>query len=69
MWSIESGVWSSGTFYDFMRGLFGWHSKPENIRVIAYFVYLMPVLALYLRGGSNSSAPATGNRKEPTQVA
>ena len=50
-WTVEAGIWSaSGTFYDFMKGLFGWHANPERIRVIAYFAYLIPVLALYLRG-------------------
>lgn len=66
-WSIESGIWASGTFYDFMRGLFGWHKSPENIRVIAYFAYLVPVLYLYRRGGS-SSAPTGGAKKEVAQV-
>lgn len=69
MWTIESGVWSSGTFYDFMRGLFGWHQSPENIRVITYFSYLVPVLALYLRGGtSGSSRAAAEEGKETAQV-
>lgn len=49
-WNIETGVWSAGgTFYDFMKGLFGWHANPERLRVGAYFVYLIPVLASYLK--------------------
>ncbi len=53
-WTIESGIWSAGgTFYDFMRGLFGWHANPERIRVIAYFVYLIPVLVLYFKGSKS----------------
>jgi len=69
MWTIESGMWSSGTFYDFMRGLFGWHRSPENIRVIAYFVYLLPVLAIYLRDAKpKSSNTVVGNRTESAQV-
>ena len=49
-WTIETGIWSAGgTFYDFMRGLFGWHANPERIRVITYFAYLLPVLAIYLK--------------------
>jgi high-affinity iron transporter len=53
-WTIESGLWSAGgTFYDFMRGLFGWHANPERIRVIAYFVYLIPVLVLYFKGSKS----------------
>ena len=67
-WTLESGLWAEGTFYDFMRGLFGWHKSPENIRVIAYFAYLIPVLYLYRRGGS-SSTPQNGTKKEAAQVA
>ena len=68
-WSIESGMWAKGTFYDFMRGLFGWHKSPENIRVIAYFTYLIPVLSLYRRGGSAGQLVAAREKREvPTQV-
>ena len=42
-------MWAEGTFYDFMRGLFGWHNQAENIRVITYFAYLIPVMYLYFR--------------------
>lgn len=63
-WTIDGGLWAEGTFYDFARGLFGWHRSPEYLRVIAYFAYLVPVLVLYRRG----AAPAEA-RKEPAQVA
>lgn len=68
MWTIESGLWSSGTFYDFMKGLFGWHRSPENIRVIAYFAYLLPVLTIYLRNAKSKPSSTTENRKESAQV-
>lgn len=48
-WDIKSGLWAEGTFYDFMKGFFGWHYAAENIRVIAYFAYLLPVGWLFLR--------------------
>ncbi len=67
-WTLESGVWASGTFYDFMRGLFGWHKSPENIRLIAYFAYLIPVLVVYLRGGT-STTPPSQQPKDVAQVA
>jgi high-affinity iron transporter len=66
-WTLESGLFASGTFYDFMRGLFGWHKNPENIRVLAYFTYLIPVLLVYLRRAKSVSAPTTAN-KEVSQV-
>jgi high-affinity iron transporter len=55
-WTIESGMWSTGTFYDFMRGFFGWHKAAENIRVITYFVFLAPTLYFYLRKPVKSAA-------------
>jgi len=66
-WTLESGLFASGTFYDFMRGLFGWHKNPENIRVLAYFAYLIPVLLVYLRGAKSVPSPTTTN-KEASQV-
>ena len=66
-WTLESGLFATGTFYDLMRGLFGWHKNPENIRVLAYFAYLIPVLLVYLRGSQSVSVPTTTN-KEASQV-
>ena len=66
-WTLESGLFATGTFYDYMRGLFGWHKNPENIRVLAYFAYLIPVLMVYLRGSQSVSVPTTTN-KEASQV-
>jgi len=46
-WEITNGIWASGTFYDFMKGFFGWHNAAENIRVITYFAFLLPTLYFY----------------------
>ena len=48
-WTITSGIWAEGTFYDFMKGFFGWHAETEKIRLIAYFAYLVPVMWLFLK--------------------
>ncbi|MEO8162849.1 MAG: FTR1 family protein [Ilumatobacteraceae bacterium] len=48
-WTIETGVLAKGTVYDFLKGLFGWHSSPERIRVMAYLAYLIPIMVLYRR--------------------
>lgn len=53
-WNIKSGIWAEGTFYDFMKGFFGWHYAAENIRVIAYFAYLLPVGWLFLQTSKKS---------------
>ena len=58
-WTIESGLWAEGTFYDFMKGFFGWHAETEKIRLIAYFAYLVPVMWLFLKKPSASSRPST----------
>jgi hypothetical protein len=43
----KGSLWESGTFYDFMKGFFGWHYAAENIRVITYFAFLLPTLYFY----------------------
>ena len=48
-WTITSGPWAEGTFYDFMKGLFGWHNQAERIRFIAYFLYLIPIMVLFVK--------------------
>ncbi|MEK7411266.1 MAG: FTR1 family protein [Actinomycetota bacterium] len=48
-WTINDGAFAKGTIYDFLKGLFGWHASPERIRILAYFTYLVPIMALYRR--------------------
>lgn len=57
-WTIESGLWAKGTFYDFMKGFFGWHAETEKIRLIAYVAYLVPVMWLFLKKPATSSVEA-----------
>ena len=54
-WTIESGLWAEGTFYDFMKGFFGWHKETENIRLISYFAYLLPVGWLFAKGSRSNA--------------
>jgi high-affinity iron transporter len=67
MWLIESGPLASGTLYDFLKGLFGWASNPERIRVFAYFGYLIPVMWMFLRSEPTSTpaAPAAEQVEAP----
>jgi len=58
-WTIESGILAKGTTYDFLKGLFGWHASPERIRVMAYVAYLIPILIVYRRQTTATSAIAT----------
>lgn len=56
VWEITSGPLSEGhTTHDFLQGLFGWSADPERIRVVAYFAFLLPTLALYFRGTPRAS--------------
>jgi high-affinity iron transporter len=60
LWTITSGPFAEGhTVYDFLNGLFGWSADPERIRVLAYFVYLIPIGWLYLRELAKPIAAAT----------
>lgn len=68
-WTIASGAWGSGTFYDFMKGFFGWHNEAEHVRVIAYFAYLIPIGWLFLAGGRGKAATTTsGNQTTPSHA-
>ena len=68
-WTITSGAWSSGTFYDFMKGFFGWHNEAEHIRVVAYFVYLIPIGWAFLAGGRTGSTTRTSMvEKRPSRA-
>lgn len=71
MWTIEDGAWASGTFHDFMSGLFGWHASPERIRVLAYLAYLVPVLVSYMRTGNTkpNSGQVSPVARETAQLA
>ena len=55
-WTVDSGLWAKGAFYDFMKGFFGWHASTERIRLIAYFAYLLPVGWAFLWGGRKVTA-------------
>jgi len=69
VWTITSGLWAEGTFYDFMKGFFGWHKETEKIRLIAYFAYLVPVLWLFLKGPKPAATtPAAAPQKETASV-
>ena len=61
MWHLTSGPVATGTFRDFIEGLFGWSPDPERIRVLAYLAYVTPVLWLYLKTTA-PSAPALAAR-------
>jgi high-affinity Fe2+/Pb2+ permease len=65
VWTIQSGAWAEGTFYDFMKGFFGWHKETELIRLIAYFAYLVPVMYLFLKPGRDPKS--TTVREETSQ--
>ena len=62
-WTVESGLWAKGTFYDFMKGFFGWHKETEWIRLIAYFAYLVPVMWLFLKKPSTKAAEQSSPRE------
>ena len=65
-WTVESGAFASGTFYDFLKGFFGWSADAERGRVLAYFLYLVPILGLFLRPGRTSGGTATVPENSPT---
>lgn len=65
MWTVTSGPFAEGTTYDFLKGLFGWASSPERLRVVTYVAYLVPVLWMFLRPDRPTTAVATTTTTEP----
>jgi high-affinity iron transporter len=59
VWQISSGPLAEGWTFDFLKGLFGWSSDPERIRVVAYVAFLVPALWFYFKG---AVTPAAGRR-------
>lgn len=63
MWTVASGIFASGSVYDFLKGLLGWHATPERIRVFTYVAYLVTTLWLFVRSErsteSNSGTQST----------
>lgn len=53
-WTVTSGALASGTFYEFLKGFFGWHAETERIRLFAYVAYLLPVAYPFLRHSKNN---------------
>ena len=56
VWDIGSGPFATGWTYDFLKGLFGWSSHPERVRVVAYLAFLAPTLWFYFRGAVQPAA-------------
>lgn len=61
IWHVTTGPAASGTFHDFIEGLFGWSPDAERVRVVVYFAYAAPVLWLYLRATTPSAPVVTAN--------
>jgi high-affinity iron transporter len=68
MWTVTSGPFASGSFYDFLDGLFGWVADPERARVIAHVAYLLPVLTLFLRPDRTVVVPPAPQEADASQV-
>ena len=66
VWELTSGPLATGWTYDFLRGLFGWDDDPERVRVVSYFLYLVPVLVFYFRGAITRPVASTDRAEEAT---
>ena len=53
----------------FLAGIFGWDPRPSVEQVVAYVVYLLPVLWLFLRPAPSRPAPPPAPVDEPVLVA
>lgn len=63
LWTIQSGPLATGWVYDFLQGLFGWTpNEASPLRVVSYFVYLLPVGYLFFFGGRAARTPSAKTR-------
>lgn len=60
VWQISSGPLAEGWTFDFLKGLFGWSSDPERIRVVAYVAFLVPTLWFYFKAAVTPTASRRG---------
>ena len=47
VWQVTNPLFSTSWLSQFLGGMFGWSPEPELIRVVAYVLYLVPVLSVY----------------------
>ena len=67
VWTITSGPLASGTLYDFLKGLFGWSSDPERIRV--HRLLRLPGARCCGCSCAPTARRATATAEAPAQVA
>ncbi len=56
VWELTDGPLATGWTFDFLKGMFGWSSDPERIRVVAYVAFLVPTLWFYFKGDLKPAA-------------
>jgi high-affinity iron transporter len=57
LWTLPWGDPAGSTFWEFMKGLFGWRHDPSLLMVAGYFGYLIPIGFAFARA-SGSPRPA-----------
>jgi len=63
LWTINSGVFAKGWFYEFISSMFGFTSSEATpIRVIVYLAYLIPVAYLFFSNRSGTAPSPVENR-------
>ncbi len=62
LWTLSGADPGGSTFWEFMKGLFGWRHDPSLLMVIGYFAYLVPIGAAFLR---SSAAPRATELVQP----
>jgi len=65
LWTLGWGDPAGSTFWEFMKGLFGWRHDPSLLMVVGYFGYLVPIGAAFLRS-SAAPTPAVRGQSRPT---
>ncbi|MEA3501481.1 MAG: iron uptake transporter permease EfeU [Actinomycetota bacterium] len=63
VWDLRILDPSAGTAGRFLGSLFGWTPRPSLLMAIAYTMYLVPVLTIFLRMTASEADPPDSRRK------
>ncbi len=68
VWELTGGPLATGWTFDFLKGMFGWSSDPERIRVVAYLAFLVPTLWFYFKGAAKPATVTPTRQAATTSV-
>lgn len=64
-----SGWYAASSWYGtLLKGIFNFSPSPTVVETVVWFAYLVPTMALFLRGGRGARRPAAAAAPHPTEA-